>query len=286
MPDLDFSFGNELHLTNDNHFFHKLGGKKCAAGQLPLYEGKMIHQFDAHFSPANWCVVEKDVREQLLRKEIYRIVQFIRENEVSKVSGKKVPEKRGELENLLKEQFKSGKFKLHYEFERLGSRDVGSSTNERTLIAAVMPPRVCIGNTINCLRPFRYEIDAKGNLQQNELEKAEVHSLLCLLNSLALNFFIRNKVSAHVNIHQLYELPIPKLSVLQKKKLAEFAGKLLKNPRDVKERAALEAFIARELYDLSLDDWKHLTGTFTFGGGESKAELDEIIRQSLALWKD
>ena len=27
-----------------------------------------------------------------------------------------------------------------------------------------------------------------------------------------------------------------------------------------------------------------MTGTFTFGGGDSKAELDEIIRQSLALW--
>ena len=25
---------------------------------------------------------------------------------------------------------------------------------------------------------------------------------------------------------------------------------------------------------------------FTFGGGESKAELDEIIRQSLAAWND
>ena len=61
---------------------------------------------------------------------------------------------------------------------------------------------------------------------------------------------------------------------------------LLKDPGDAKERAGLEVFIARELYGLSLDDWQHLTGTFTFGSGESKAELDEIIRQSLALWKD
>ena len=52
----------------------------------------------------------------------------------------------------------------------------------------------------------------------------------------------------------------------------------------MKERAALEVFIARELYGLSLDDWKHLTGTFTFGSGATKEELDEIIRQSLALW--
>lgn len=43
-------------------------------------------------------------------------------------------------------------------------------------------------------------------------------------------------------------------------------------------------FIARELYGLARDDWKHLTGTFTFGSGDSKAELDEIIRQSLARW--
>ena len=80
------------------------------------------------------------------------------------------------------------------------------------------------------------------------------------------------------------ELPVPELSTAQKKKLVEFATKLLKNPRDVKERAALEVFIARELYGLSLDDWKHLTGTFSFGGGESKAELDEIIRRSLSAW--
>ena len=59
----------------------------------------------------------------------------------------------------------------------------------------------------------------------------------------------------------------------------------MQDPRAVAERAALEVFIARELYGLSLDDWQHLTGTFTFGGGESKAELDEIIRHSLALWK-
>lgn len=29
---------------------------------------------------------------------------------------------------------------------------------------------------------------------------------------------------------------------------------------------------------------KHLTSTFTFGSGATKEELDEIIRQSLALW--
>jgi hypothetical protein len=71
---------------------------------------------------------------------------------------------------------------------------------------------------------------------------------------------------------------------MRKTRLPTSAAKLLQNARDVKERAELEAFIARDLYGLSLDDWKHLTGTFTFGSGTTKEELDEIIRQSLVLW--
>jgi hypothetical protein len=284
LEELDCKFQRELHMTDDNHLFVKLGDKKIGKGQLPVYEGKMIHQFDAHFIPVALAVEEPEVREGLLRKEVFRLCQFIREHDVPKVGGEEVPEKREDLEALLRTQFQAGKFKLHYELERLGARDVGSSTNERTLIATVMPPHVCIGNTINFLRPFRYATDSKGNLLQVELDANEARSLLCLLNSLTLNYFIRNKVSAHVNIHQLYELPIPKLTTAQRTKLVAAADRLLKNPRDVKERAGLEVFIARELYGLSLEDWKHLTGTFTFGSGATKEELDEIIRQSIELW--
>lgn len=169
-------------------------------------------------------------------------------------------------------------------YDRVGTRDVARSTDERTLFAALIPALSCLGNTINFVRPFFYEPDRRGNLKQVEHSAEELHALLSIFDSLVLNFYVRNKVSAHVNMHQLYELPIPKLSAAQKKKLADAAAKLLKNPRDVAERAALETFIARELYGLSLEDWKHLTSTFAFGSGDSKAELDEIIRQSLALW--
>jgi hypothetical protein len=121
----------------------------------------------------------------------------------------------------------------------------------------------------------------KGQLKQTELDPNEARSFLALLNSLVLNYYIRSKISATLNMFYMYELPVPKLSPAHKTKLAAAATKLLKNPRDVKERAALEVFIARELYAVSDDDWKHLTGTFTFGSGDSKAELDEIIRQTL-----
>lgn len=48
-------------MTNDNHFFRKLVGKKPAAGQMPLYEGKMIHQFDADYSPGNAAIPFRQV---------------------------------------------------------------------------------------------------------------------------------------------------------------------------------------------------------------------------------
>jgi hypothetical protein len=136
------------------------------------------------------------------------------------------------------------------------------------------------------LIPVNYQLTKAGKLSQEPVSTEDARSVLCLLDSLTLNYYIRSKMSATVNMFYIYELPVPQITATQKKKLADFAAKLLKDPRDVKERAALEVFIAHELYGLSLDDWKHLTGTFTFGGGDSKAELDEIVRQSLALWKD
>jgi len=67
-----------------------------------------------------------------------------------------------------------------------------------------------------------------------------------------------------VSVHFVQELPVPKLTAKQRERLAKGAEKLSKKPGDVKERAALEIFIARELYGLDAADWEHLTGTFTF----------------------
>jgi hypothetical protein len=282
---LGYQFRRELHLTGDARFLHKIGSKQLASGEMPLLEGKSIYQYDAAFSPPSWFVEEPEIRTELLRKEVFRIGDFVRDSETKVFEGKPLPKTRDALEEAIQSVFEKRKFKLHYEFERLAYREVGSSTNERTLIASILPARACFSHKLMYLTPCRYSLGAKGKLEQEEVPMQDTEALLTLMNSLTANFYVRSKVSTGVSVHHLYELPVPELSAAQKKKLAEFAGKLLKNPRDVKERAALEVFIARELYGLSPDDWQHLTGTFTFGSGESKAELDEIIRQSLAGYR-
>ena len=284
LKDHGYRLASELHMTNDSHFFRKLGGAKASAGQMPLYEGKMIHQYDAKYSPGNYAVEEAEIREELLRKEIYRLAKLVREVAPEKLEGKATPEKRAELEERLREIFVSKKFKLHYECPRAVYREIGRTTDERTIIATEIPAKSCLNNKLPYLTPLEFELSEKGVLKQTTLDKNQRQSFLTLLNSLVLNYYIRSKISATLNMFYMYELPIPKLESAQKKKLADSAGKLLADPRNVAERAALETYIARDLYGLTRADWQHLTASFTFGSGESKAELDEIIRQSLALW--
>ncbi len=96
----NLSLTREFDMTNDSHLFHT----EPATGRLPLYEGKMIHQFEHQFAKPRYWVDEVEGRKALLGKK-------------------------GEDDGQL----------LDYQRYRLGFRDVARSTNERTMIATVLP---------------------------------------------------------------------------------------------------------------------------------------------------
>ena len=54
--------GNEFHMTNDSHLFKTASGKN----KLPLYEGKMIWQFDHCYAEAKYWLDEKEARRHLI----------------------------------------------------------------------------------------------------------------------------------------------------------------------------------------------------------------------------
>lgn len=87
--------------------------------------------------------------------------------------------------------------KIYHNGYWLGWRDVSSSTNHRTLICTVIPPGYVCGNTINFVR--------LPNLK-------ELCFLCGIANSFVVDFYIRQKVSAHVNHFSFREIPIPRLS--------------------------------------------------------------------------
>jgi len=231
---------SEFHMTNDSHLFHT----EPAKGRLPLYEGKMIHQFEHQFCEARYWVDEKEGRKALL--------------------GKKEDDEQ----------------KLDYQRYRLGFRDVASSTNERTMIATVLPPLRFTGNTIiNSISP------------KNEME---LLAITALLNSFVMDTFIRQKVTAHCNMFYVYQLPVPRLTEKDSAftPIVTRAAKLIcttpefddlakavglgshkngvTNPDERAQlRAELDGMIAH-LYGLTSEEFKHILGTFPIVKDEVK----------------
>lgn len=93
------SLNNEFHMTNDSHLFETEKGK----GRLPLYEGKMIHQFTHKWSEPRYWIDENKGRKVLLG----------RENDEGQI--------------------------LDYQTYRLGLRRVSNKANERSLITTILP---------------------------------------------------------------------------------------------------------------------------------------------------
>lgn len=102
---------NEFHMTNDSHLFRTSGG----LGRLPLYEGKMIHQFDHLFSEPRYWVSEKEGWKALGRSM----------------------ESPG---------------KPNYQSYRLGHRSIARNTDERTMISTILPPLSFFGHSINATK--------------------------------------------------------------------------------------------------------------------------------------
>lgn len=100
----------EFHMTNDKHLFKTTGGE----GRLPLYEGKMMHQFTHTWGQAQYWIDEAEGRAAL-------------------IGAKK--EDKGQL--------------LDYQQYRLAHRAIASSTNARTFIATVIPKEVFYGHSMN-----------------------------------------------------------------------------------------------------------------------------------------
>ncbi len=92
----------EFDMTNDSHLFKQTP----AEGRLPLYEGKMIHQFTHQWGKPKYWLDEAEARTALLGRK--------------RDTGQT----------------------LDYQTYRLGFRDVAASTNERTMMMTVLPKNV------------------------------------------------------------------------------------------------------------------------------------------------
>lgn len=217
----------EFHMTNDSHIFETLPGP----GKLPLYEGKMIHQFTVSRGAPKYWLDEIKARKALLGRK---------------------PE--------------AGQ-RLEYQGYRIGFRDVARSTDERTMIMAILPRRVFCNHTLPTavVHSIGSELDLRSSL-----------FLCAVMNSFAADYLLRQRVATHLTYFILYQLPVPRL----KEESAAFTS--------IVNSSARLTCVSREFADL----WQDVMGVPWSEQGAStdpaerarlRAELDGLVAHLYGL---
>ncbi|MGL4500592.1 MAG: Eco57I restriction-modification methylase domain-containing protein, partial [Planktothrix sp.] len=218
----------EFDMTNHSYLFKQQPGK----GKLNLYEGKMIHQFTHLYAEPRYWVDEEEARKALLGKKGTDNSQ-----------------------------------KLDYQCYRLGFRAIASSTNERSLIASLIPKSVFCGNSLLISVTFL----ENENLSLND---AEMLFSVAFFNSLVLDYHIRQKVSINLNMFYIYQLPVPRLTAADRffAEIVDRAAKLICTTPEFDE-------LAQEVGLTS-----HQDGVTDEGDrAQLRAELDGIIAHIYGL---
>ena len=134
---------------------------------------------------------------------------------------------------------------------RLAFRDIARSTDERTTIAAIIPPGTVFGHT--------------ATVEKHPGTRPLPHALmLCaLMNSFTFDWLVRQKAAAHLSLYIVNAMPVPALTAQDRAFLAGAAKRLSGAPASQWDlRAEADAAIARA-YGLDRAQYRHVLGSFS-----------------------
>jgi hypothetical protein len=223
----NLSLTAEFHMTNDGKTLFKTEPGK---NRLPLFEGKMIWQFQADYEKPRYWVDEKEGRAAVLGRR----------------------EDCGQA--------------LDFQTYRLGFRDIAANTNERTMVAAMIPPTFH-GNKLPTIKVF----DETG---KRTIDSATQLFICAIWNSFILDWMLRQKVTTTLNFFYIYQLPVPRFGP----KDAEFGP--------IVNRVARLTCVATEFDALAKEIGlkSHRDGaTDPAGRARLRAELDGLIAHLYGL---
>lgn len=200
-------FRNELHMTADKDLFLE------EPTPIPLYEGKMIHQFSSTFEAPKYWLNKKDFDARIESKEIGRLKQSFDKKDLVQMGLVDI--------SKLKKHIKYDR-----EFFRLGFRAIARDTDARTLIFAMLPKNCGVGNSVYVSLPKEY-IFEKGQIacKDNLLKSLFLNAVF---NSMVLDFAARQMIQINVNKTYIMRLPLPQPTEEEIKKDAIYS-QLVKN---------------------------------------------------------
>ncbi len=184
------SLHREFHMTDDSDLYVESSGK----GKLPLFEGKMIHQFDHRFAEPRYWVVEEAGRERLMTARMKAIRRLVKARDAGLL--------------LMDEEVR-----LDYDTYRLAFRDVGPATNERSMIMTVLPPKVFCPHTISLEEVYSCRIldnDVDPNFEP--LSPKDRLYLCAVMNSFVVDSWLKRVITKHLSFFYVLSVPVPRLT--------------------------------------------------------------------------
>ncbi len=198
------------------------------------------------------------------------------------------------IDELKKTHFYDSGDWQHYRF---AIRRVASSTNERTVVATILPKKCVVVHSIY--------VNVK-----DILPSVESLYLVAFLNSFVVDFSIRCQVASNISQFFIHQLPIPRLTESNRyfNEIVERAAKLICTTPEFDElaaevglgshengvtdeteraelRAELDGMIAH-LYGLTEDEFKHILSTFAVVPEETKEAALEAYKTFTPLTGD
>lgn len=203
-------FRRELDATNDKKIFRE----HHSEDMIPLYKGACIWQFNSQYwnkagaenRNEYWLDVEEFDRH-LLSKERRRIIDDLYPQ--LPAAGKKARAK-AVLDALgLKKDSELDQFIVPDRlYPRLAFRAIASDTNERTMIAAVIPANVGAQNSVWVSMPKRYALDGnKVTVRPQAVET--LFFAQSFFNSLVFDWVMRCSITINVNKTYIWRMPMP-----------------------------------------------------------------------------
>lgn len=230
------SFSAMFHMSAHSELFHPAPGPD----RVPLYEAKMIHQFDHR-----WATYEAGAASD---EASSRDVTEAEKTDPGFAVRPRYWVDREEVESRLAAQGWTRQWLL-------GFRDITNATNERTVVASVVP-RVGVGNSLPLVLPAA------------EHGASAVAILLAALTSLPLDYVARHKVGGtHLNYFIFKQLPLLAPASIDSAD-ADFAA-----PR----------ILELTYTSLDVEPWAHDLG---YGGApfQWKPERRAVLRAELDAW--
>jgi len=244
---------NEFHMTNDSKLFHTAPAKN----RLPLYEGRMIHQFVSEQVAPKYWIEEPAGRASILGTR-------------AKTAATE---------------------KLGYESARFAFREIARSTDARTLIASMLPPRVFANHKLMVGRP-------------ETMDGPVALYVLGIVNAMTFDYLIRQQVASSISMYAFYQMPVPRLTEADPKlkAISSRAARLVctsesfdvlarqcgidshkDGATSAAERAQLRAELdglVAHLYGLDEDEFAHILKTFPLVPDAAKVDAHNAFRRA------